>query len=53
MVIYRTKELSVFDSIRKIRRKQIFIAKYDTEYPEFILPSRLTSFIVKYGNSGE
>lgn len=51
MFIYKSKEITIYDSFKNIRRKQVFVVKTSNEISNLILPSPLTFFILKYGNS--
>ncbi|WP_024834520.1 hypothetical protein [Ruminiclostridium josui] len=51
MIIYKTKDITVYDELQKERNKQIFIVKFCTDSPDFVLPSPLTHFVIKYGKS--
>lgn len=51
MFIYKTRDITVYDSLRHVRSKQIFIVKFNPQSPQFILPSPLTHFVLKYCKS--
>ncbi len=51
MFIYKTRDITVYDSLRHVRTKQIFIVKFCPQSPEFILPIPLTHFVLKYCKS--
>jgi hypothetical protein len=51
MIVYKTRDISVYDSLHKIKRNQIFIVKSETQNLEPMLPSSLTYFIIKYCKS--
>ena len=51
MIIYKTRDITIYDSLHKERSKRIFIVKFDSQSPKFILPSPLTYFVLKYGKS--
>lgn len=51
MFTYKTRAISIYDSLHNNTEKKIFIVKYDHEIPKLALPSPLTYFIYKYGSS--
>ena len=51
MIIYASRALTINDSLYKAKAKKIFIVKYDSKTPNFIMPSSLTCFVHKYGTS--
>ena len=51
MIIYKVKDISVYDSLIKKKKNQIFIVKSNNNSVEPMLPSPLTYFILKHCNS--
>ena len=51
MFTYKCKEITIYDSLQNVRKKQVFIVKTSFEIPNLMLPSPLTYFVLKYGKS--